>query len=97
MFTSRLLNRFEHKVLGDGNCAFNAFSLGLREELNQIEVILRKKGEQPDKVFSNFLHRVRPVLGLTQPSWVNLRNEMSSLYQQSPKLYQQKQKNCIKI
>ncbi len=60
------LNRVKEKTLGQGNCAYHAFALGLCHSsvLNLIEKRLLERQISPDKRFKRFIHLAANALGV---------------------------------
>lgn len=78
-------------TLGAGNCAFNAFILGLcrPEILSGIEIELSRHKLTPDIVFHDFIERASQALQ-TEKNWAAVRDKMLSLRRENKVLLQQR-------
>lgn len=78
-------------TLGDGNCAFNAFALGLcnQDVLDKIENQLIKQNKDPNKVFQIFIAKMATVLKL-EANWSIVKQALIELRHQDKEKLQRK-------
>ncbi|OGV26247.1 MAG: hypothetical protein A3F18_06045 [Legionellales bacterium RIFCSPHIGHO2_12_FULL_37_14] len=77
-------------AIGDGNCAFNAFILGLCEEdtLNNIEKVMQSEGKDADAHLQTFIELASEVLGVKPPNFATLKGELIRLREEVPEQLQ---------
>lgn len=77
---------------GDGNCAFNAFILGLcqPDTLNQIERVFKSEKQNIEIALQRFIKKASEILEVTPENFVTLKNELLRLRQNEPEKLQKK-------
>lgn len=77
-------------AIGDGNCAFNAFILGLcqRDTLDRIEKIMQSEKKEIDEALSKFIEQASESLGVLPANFITLKKELLRLRDTDPRKLQ---------
>lgn len=77
-------------AIGDGNCAFNAFILGLcqRDTLDRIEKVMQSEKKEIDEALSKFIEQASESLGVLPANFVTLKEELLRLRDVDPRKLQ---------